>query len=335
MRGVADMSVRSLRGGWRPEGVATSWSVGCSVRVGRVWISWLSISRVPPDAWRRRPPARRRRSARAAPACRPTRAPGTRARSRRASSSASAGRGRARGSRSPARTASPHARERAVKRGRAVAFGRRQLDVAARHREPVGSRTVGQTSIRDRDVEVAHEAPDHARLLGVLLAEVRDVRADHVEQLRDDRRDAVEMGTAAVRRPRASRSRRGPTRWSRSPAGTPPRPRARTGSRRRLGGQPGVALRSHAGTRPGRRVVELRRVHEQRHDDHVALLARAAHQRQVTVVERAHRRDEADRAPARRGGASSARSSATVGSSSCRLASRPPRRCAVEPAAIG
>ena len=61
-----------------------------------------------------------------------------------------------------------------------------------------------------------------------------------------------------------------------------------------LGGEPGVALGvARVGVEVGR-VVELGRVHEQRHHDEVAVLARAAHQRQVTVVERAHRRDEPD-----------------------------------------
>ena len=42
---------------------------------------------------------------------------------------------------------------------------------------PSGSRTVGATSIADRDVEVADEPADDQRLLGVLLAEVGRRRA--------------------------------------------------------------------------------------------------------------------------------------------------------------
>ena len=41
-------------------------------------------------------------------------------------------------------------------------------------------------------------------------------------------------------------------------------------------------------------VVELRRVHEQRHDGDLAVDARAPHQRQVPLVEVSHRRYEAD-----------------------------------------
>ena len=48
-----------------------------------------------------------------------------------------------------------------------------------------------------------------------------------------------------------------------------------------------------ADTRRGRRLVELRRVDEQRHDDDVPFSgARRAEERDVAVVERAHRRDE-------------------------------------------
>jgi hypothetical protein len=42
-------------------------------------------------------------------------------------------------------------------------------------------------------------------------------------------------------------------------------------------------------------IVELRRVDEQPDDDDVDLRPRTAHERKVAVVERPHRRDEADR----------------------------------------
>ena len=44
-----------------------------------------------------------------------------------------------------------------------------------------------------RQREVADELPDDGDLLGVLLAERRDVRLHHVEQNQTDRRDAVEV----------------------------------------------------------------------------------------------------------------------------------------------
>ena len=69
---------------------------------------------------------------------------------------------------------------------------------------PSGSRTVGQamTSVGDRQV-ARHLADDHD-LLGVLLAEVGVLRADQVEQDRDDRRHAIEVAGPgrALERPR-------------------------------------------------------------------------------------------------------------------------------------
>ena len=63
---------------------------------------------------------------------------------------------------------------------------------------PSGSRTVGTISMPHGEVEVAHHAADHDDLLGVLLAEERDVGRDDVEQLADDGADAVEVPGAAL-----------------------------------------------------------------------------------------------------------------------------------------
>ena len=226
-------------------------------------------------------------------------------------SSASARRGAARGIALAGVDGSLHARERPVKRGRARALSRRQQGVAARQREPVRLADGRADLDPDRDVEVAHQALDHRRLLRVLLAEVRDVGADDVEQLGDHGRDAVEMAAAAVgalERLGHAADRHG---------GREARRVDLLGCGREqvvdpeLGGELGVALgvtrvRGQVG-----RVVELGRVDEQRDDDDVALLARAPHQRQMALVERAHRRDETEPVlPARRGCASAARSSA-------------------------
>ena len=74
-----------------------------------------------------------------------------------------------------------------------------QQHVAARQREAVGGAHGGADLDPHREVEVADE-PAHDRcLLGVLLAEVGDVRSHHVEQLAHHRGHAVEMPVAAVR----------------------------------------------------------------------------------------------------------------------------------------
>ena len=58
---------------------------------------------------------------------------------------------------------------------------------------PSASRTVGTTTISTGKSRSRDHAPDHHRLLGVLLAEEGEVGADRVEELRDDRGDAAEV----------------------------------------------------------------------------------------------------------------------------------------------
>ena len=58
---------------------------------------------------------------------------------------------------------------------------------------PSGSRTVGWATTSIGIARSRAMLPDHEQLLGVLLAEVRPLGADEVEQDRDDRRDAVEV----------------------------------------------------------------------------------------------------------------------------------------------
>src|SRR5436309_3345767 len=79
----------------------------------------------------------------------------------------------------PPRGLSDHRRCRSVRGGAGIAYGGANLDP-------------------DGHVEVAHEALDHERLLEVLLTEIGGVRPAHVEQLRDDGRDAAEMAGAAA-----------------------------------------------------------------------------------------------------------------------------------------
>ena len=172
-----------------------SGSRACGCRSG------ASRRRVP-----RRARARRPRRSRPARACRRTRARGSRARSRRRPAPRRARSVTAAGSRIPsatARSAASSARRSAAARSRSCAESwTLRLDIAS----PSGSRTVSQTSIRTGMFRSrTSRLIDHG-LLSVLLSEVGDVRADHVEQLRDDGRDAVEVAGARDGRPRARRS---------------------------------------------------------------------------------------------------------------------------------
>ena len=58
---------------------------------------------------------------------------------------------------------------------------------------PSGSRTVGTGTMRHRHIEVGNHPPDDRQLLRVLLAEIRHVGLNDVEQLQHHGRDAVEM----------------------------------------------------------------------------------------------------------------------------------------------
>ena len=68
---------------------------------------------------------------------------------------------------------------------------------------PSASRTVGNLDDIHRQIEVSDEPPDDRELLRVLLAEIRAVRLDHVEELQHDGRDATEMSWSKL-----------PHRWS-------------------------------------------------------------------------------------------------------------------------
>ena len=115
--------------------------------------------------------------------------------------------------------------------GRGGSFLGREVDVPRRQREAVGlaDGRVGDDLGRDR--EVARHLPDDEELLRVLLAEVRPLRADEVEQDRDDRGDALEMAgpRGALERLADGADADGACRI---PAGRPPRPTARTRGRR-------------------------------------------------------------------------------------------------------
>ena len=85
-----------------------------------------------------------------------------------------------------------------MQRERALAVVRPEARVARGEGEAVGLAHGRDGRDPDRQVEVAHHAADHDDLLRVLLAEVRDVGRDDVEQLADDGADAVEVRRAAL-----------------------------------------------------------------------------------------------------------------------------------------
>ena len=108
-----------------------------------------------------------------------------------------------------------------------------QVCIARAERKAVGSRTVGQTAMCDRDVEVAHQLPDHHRLLRVLLAEVGHVGRHDVESFVTTVVDALEMPEPARRLVPLERLGH-PADGDRvsNPRGRSPRPSARTARRR-------------------------------------------------------------------------------------------------------
>ena len=146
----------------------------------------------------------------------------------------------------------------------------------------------------DRLTESLDHPADEEQLLRVLLPEVGRGGTDHVEQAVDRREHAGE-----VARPRGSLPH------------VPDRTRVRRrqldalrielpfGRRPHQVGPQGLGQRDIPRLVPGvaRQVLarrELPRVHEDRHDDHAPLGPGAADQRRVAVMQRSHRRHEAD-----------------------------------------
>ena len=181
----------------------------------------------------------------------------------------------------------------------AGAVGGLEVDVAAAHRQAVLLAHGRHHLDPQREVEVAHHPLDHRRLLGVLLAEVGDVGADDVEELGDDRGDAAEVAGAAALG--VAVEDRGEV------AGDLDRGGGAVGVDlgdvggedevdARLAGQAQVALLVARVAVEVLVRAELGRVDEEAHHDDVALGAGGAQQRDVALVEEAHRRDEADRA---------------------------------------
>jgi hypothetical protein len=193
---------------------------------------------------------------------------------------------------------------------RALAVGAAQVDVAARQRQAVALADRGPDLDAHRQVQVGDQAADDQGLLGVLLPEVGDIGPDHVQQLRDDGGDALEVRGAAVlaleRRGQPGDVHRGRRAGRVDLVGR--RREQEVGSGR--GGQRRVArLVARIGGEVGG-LVELGRVDEEGDDHDLGLRARGADEADVAVVQRAHRRHEADRA---RGAARVAQRGAQVG----------------------
>ena len=183
--------------------------------------------------------------------------------------------------------------QRARQRKGTLALLGAQVGVARAHRQAVRLADGRSDLDPHGEVQVVGELADDERLLGVFLAEVRDVRPGHVEEFGHDGGDPLEVTGAG-----------GAVEWAGQPADLDARIEA-LGidllDRRREQdvdalalGQPGVVL-FVARVRVevfGR--AELCRVDEQRHDDGCALLACGAHQRQMALVEPAHRGHQAD-----------------------------------------
>ena len=194
-----------------------------------------------------------------------------------------------------ARSGSRVASARGIASARARSAGPRRAfrDESA---SPSASRTVVTTRISSPRFEVADELLHDRDLLGVLAAEERELRPDEVEELQADGRDAAEVaGPGVALEPHGGAGRLDPRREPR---------RVHLLGRRReddvdavLGGERRVALEVARVRVEIGRLRELRRVDEDARDDEVALGAGGAEERGVPLVERAHRRHEADRRP--------------------------------------
>ncbi len=145
----------------------------------------------------------------------------------------------------------------------------------------------------DGDVEVADEPSDHGDLLRVLLAEVRALRTDDVEELHAHGRDAAKVAGAMVAFEPVRRA-----------LGLDPGRESGRVQLVRCRREQEVDARGRRECRVAveiawipveiRSVAELRRVDEQARDHETALGARGAEQRGVSLVQGTHRRHEAE-----------------------------------------
>ena len=182
--------------------------------------------------------------------------------------------------RSPSETAAAAAASALGSASARARSSRLKMGVAARHRQPVGLAHRRTRLDAHRHVQVLDQAADHDHLLSVLLAEVGDIGRDHVQELRHDGRDAAEMGCAAHGALQAIGQAK-----HLDGGGEAGRIDLLGGGReQQVGpsrcGQLAVALLLAWIAVEVGVLVELRGVHEQRHDHHVALGTRPRDQRE-------------------------------------------------------
>ncbi len=185
--------------------------------------------------------------------------------------------------------------ECAIHRRRPGALVGTQVAIARAQREAVLGPYGRGTDDLHRQAEILHRGADDRQLLVVLLAEDRDVRLHEVQQLHDDRGDALEVprtesATEDVRQLRHVHDRA---------AGRALRihlvdRRQEQHVRAELGQQRGIIVRS-ARVR-GKILVraELQRIHEHACDHAPAVVVRRTDQARVSRVQVAHGRHERD-----------------------------------------
>src|SRR5271154_431701 len=182
---------------------------------------------------------------------------------------------------------------REAQRERVLTLGRREVGVARAHREAVFLAHDRHRHNLDIEVQVADHFLNRAQLLEILLAEDRQMRFDDVEQLGDHRRHSAEMAGAMraaetirdiarvdrrlrVRRVHCSRLRR-----------------KDDVDRHRLEHR-AVALEVARIAREVLAGSKLGGIDEYRRDQNRRLATAFAHQRQMAVVQKAHRRHQRD-----------------------------------------
>ena len=144
-----------------------------------------------------------------------------------------------------------------------------------------------------RKIEIARQATDHQQLLIVFFAKIGDVGQRLDQELGYDRGDAVEMADAmSAAQPFAQPADPNQGRKPRRVDFVAGRDKSEIGARRlqhvEIGG---LAARIGAEILGGR---ELLRVDKDRSDNAAAIAARRSNQSQMTGVQRAHRRHQAN-----------------------------------------
>ena len=181
---------------------------------------------------------------------------------------------------------------------RSVALRRGEAPVAARLGDTVGVAHDGVSDHVDAHVEIGGHLRDDRQLLEVLLSEDRRIGANRTEQLGDHGHDPFEV--AGTHRPLHQIGERPGDHTGLEVVGV-----HRRGGRCVHGGDAGgrtgrhvVVDRTRVAVEVGG-LVELQRVHEDRHHHVVASSGGVGDQCQMAVVERAHGRHEPDGPPAR------------------------------------